>query len=266
MVVSDFELRSKVLRFLSGADEDHRRFVGHDLSAPHEIRKLFHPGDAPTFETVSHLLWRLVGEGLVWIDARQSIWRWRLTAQGLAAAKSDEPNPDDAEGFLAHLRRRVPDIADVVFLYLTEAVRCYEAGCFVASTVMIGVASEAAILETAHAACGWLGDPAGAPLSATLSVAGRPFSKKLEAFQKALDPIRRDLPRELEQAIDKMIGPLSDLLRRTRNDAGHPTGSVANRDAVRIDLRVFIDYVASLAALRNHFRSARRGGAPEGAT
>lgn len=49
-----------------------------------------------------------------------------------------------------------------------------------------------------------------------------------------------------------------DLLRITRNEAGHPTGRVVDRDEAFINLQMFARYLKKLYQLRAFFRQSQR--------
>jgi hypothetical protein len=104
-------------------------------------------------------VWSLIGQGLVYIDFSQptvSNWRLALTRAGEAAALDEAINPDDAHRYLQHLRSLIPGISDVVMMYAREALSTYQGRNYLASAVMLGVASEAAFLELAEAFGKWL--------------------------------------------------------------------------------------------------------------
>jgi two-component system, OmpR family, response regulator len=78
-------------------------------------------------------------------------WRWRLSEDGRAAAQSDSWEPRDPQRYLARLRDRAPSLDSVTDMYVTETLRSFNARCFLASSVMLGVAAEQVFGRVAEA-------------------------------------------------------------------------------------------------------------------
>src|SRR3970282_369700 len=102
-------------------------------------------------------------------------------------------------------------------------VRCYTHACYLASAVMLGVASEAAFIEMAEASVNWL-QSAGVTLKKILDDPRLPYVRKFEEFRKRVESRKADLPDELADGMSLTFDAVLDLLRVRRNDAGHPTG------------------------------------------
>jgi hypothetical protein len=99
-------------------------------------------------------VWSLIGQALAHIDYSQPAaenWELHLSEAGLAAARDKEVNPNDPAGYIQRLLNEVPGISEVVKGYAHEALFAYNAYLYRASAVMLGVASEAAVLEVAAA-------------------------------------------------------------------------------------------------------------------
>ena len=58
-------------------------------------------------------------------------------------------NPDDPAGYIRYFLREVSGLSEIVKGYVLEALHAYNARLYRASAVMLGVASEAAVLEVA---------------------------------------------------------------------------------------------------------------------
>lgn len=101
-------------------------------------------------------LWGLVGEGLLFLDTAgqgsgADNWQWRLSADGQRVAKGGSWEPRDPDGYLDRLRREIPDLDDLVELYLTEALQSFNGRCYLATSLLLGVAAERAFLVMAQA-------------------------------------------------------------------------------------------------------------------
>jgi len=247
-------LQSTILRLLSQPNVDKRLGRGKHYFTQ-AVMNQYQPENRPSPELVTQTLWSLVGRGLVYIDINQPApenWSWRLTNAGVEAAKDDQFNPDDPKRYLLRLRSNVPDISNLVFMYAEEAVRCYMHECYLASAVMLGVASEAAFLEMAQASVGWL-HTAGQKLQAIIDNPRQPYVKKFEEFRKRIEPRKSELPAELADGMSLTFDSVLDLLRISRNEAGHPTGKSVSREDQYISLQMFGRYIQKLYALKAFF-------------
>jgi hypothetical protein len=181
---------------------------------------------------VNEAVWSLVARRLAWIEideAHPMAWFIRLTERGKAAAESEAVNPDDPLGYMRRLLQAAPATSDVVQLYLRESLKSFEEECYLASAVMLGVAAQACMLETADAFVNWSGEPAK-KLRRMLENPRTFYVAKLEEFQKRLAAAKGSLPRELSDNLDLDVTAVLQLIRLTRNDAGHPTGCQIDRE------------------------------------
>ncbi len=247
-------LQSTILRLLSQPNADKR--LGRGKHYFTELVLNQYPAEnRPPPSLITQTLWSLLGKGLVYIDIWQPApenWKWQLTDAGAKSAKDEQFNPDDPERYLVRLRSNVPDISDLVYIYAEEATRCYNHECYFASAVMLGVASEAAFLEMAQASVNWL-QSSGQKLQAFLDNPRMPYVKKFREFRKRIEPQKHKLPTELADGMSLTFDSVLDLLRISRNEAGHPTGKIVSREDQYISLQMFGRYLKRLYDLRNFF-------------
>jgi hypothetical protein len=251
---TELTLQSTILRLLSQPNVDKRLGRGKHYFTQ-EVQNCFPSESRPSPHLITQTLWSLVGKGLVYIDIQQAVpenWSWRLTNAGDQSAKDEQFNPDDSERYLLRLRSNVPDISDLVHMYAEEAVHCYTHESYLASAVMLGVASEAAFLEMAQASVTWLASP-GQKLQEILDNPRQPYVKKFEEFRKRIEPRKSELPTELADGMSLTFDSVLDLLRITRNEAGHPTGKSILREDQYISLQMFGRYLKKLYDLKAFF-------------
>lgn len=246
-------VRADILEFLATPQADTRY---HEAYLPAKIRQR---SGCPSHE-VWEALWGLVGEGLIYLDpagqanaSSQHNWRWRLSSVGVTAAQGGSWEPRDPEGYLRRLRRDVPDIDSIVIRYVEEALGAFNARCYLAASVMLGVASERAFLQLARTVAIALGQHATKLDAALASPRASQHSRFVE-LRKLLEPRRPDLPHDLADTLT--LDAVSDLLRITRNEAGHPTGSTVDEDTARTHLLIAGGYLKKMAELQRHFATA----------
>ena len=202
-------------------------------------------------------LWGLVGEGLVYLDpdiqgSGTDNWHWRLSAVGIQATSGGTWEPRDPEGYLKRLRTYSPAVDPLAIIYVEEALRAFNARCFLATSVMLGVASERAVGVLALSAVDALDERAGK----LATVLQNPKSSQVVRFtelRKLLEPLRPELP--VGTADTLTLDAVADLLRITRNDAGHPTGARIDEDTAYTHLQIAARYLQKMAVLQNHFEN-----------
>lgn len=214
-------------------------------------------------------LWQLVSGGYMfvdftrdnanptnWSDSPQN-WRWMLTDRGrrLARSKENEIEPDDQEGYLRLLQGQVPDLDDQILLYVVEALRAYHGEAHLASTVMLGVASERAFQLLGEAFLKWLPAKEAQTFAETFDNPKRNYINKFEEFRRRLEPKKSVLPVDFADNMALNLDSVMDMLRINRNEAGHPTGRIFGESEAYINLQVFARYIVKLYALRGFFIS-----------
>lgn len=65
--------------------------------------------------------------------------------------------------------------------------------------------------------------------------------------------MKRSLPRELSENVELQLDAVFNLIRITRNDAGHPTGTKTDRGLAYSNLRIFVPYLKKIYDLIDHF-------------
>lgn len=208
---------------------------------------------------VNKAVWALIARRLAWIAMFESSpheWRVELTERGKAAANSEAVNPDDPLGYMRRLLRDAPTTSDVVQLYLRESLKSFEQECYLASAVMLGVAAEACMLEAADAFVKWSGTPAR-NLKAMLENPRTFYVAKLEEFQKRLTAAKGQLPSVLSDNLDLNVTAVLQLIRLTRNDAGHPTGRQIDHQDAFDHLVIYARANKRLYELMGFFKSSK---------
>jgi len=198
-------------------------------------------------------VWSLVGQGLAFIDYSQPAaenWSLHLTIAGQAAAVDMDVNPDDPGGYLRLLMADVPAISSTVKAYAEEALHAYNSRLYRASAVMLGVASEAAVLEVATALTKLMTETERHSYLQVIEARKQNYVAKFEAFQQKLRSKKDRLPEELSDGLDLTLNAVADLLRLYRNDAGHPSGKKVDRGDCFIHLRMFVRYAQKLYLLK----------------
>ncbi len=161
---------------------------------------------------------------------------FQLTGRGKATFEHFSRDPSNPRGYLSAIASIGP-LNDVANSYLGEALLTYNAGCFKASAVMVGAASESLVLSVRDA------------LVDAINAKGRAPSAKLTAWQAKsiidavdaeLRPHHKVMPQKLRDSFKYNWSSFTQQIRAGRNDAGHPS-SVApvTADSVHASLLIF---------------------------
>lgn len=248
------ELQSLMLRLLAAGNIDARLGRGEHY-LPEAVRKAAPDGQRPTSRQIMEAIWSLVGQGLAYIDLSQTgheNWTLHLSSAGSAAAKDEGFNPDDPAGYMRRLLEEIPSLSGTVRGYADEALRAYNAGLYRSSAVMLGVASEAAVLEVARPLASILPGEEGRKYLETIDSQRQTYLAKFDSFRRKLVTKRNDLPEEIRDGLDLTMSAVADLLRIYRNDAGHPTAKRVQREDCFIHLRMFVRYAKKMYDLKAH--------------
>ena len=186
------------------------------------------------------MIWSLVVEGLVTIGVNDANpqWPWlSLTEYGEKYAKEGQVTPYDPDGYLKSLTE-VGVLDPMERRYIPQALAAFRKGLPDASAVMIGAASEHLLIR--------LGDEieqkdasVATVMHAKLEGNVLPLLREVRLYFEAR---RTKLPRPLQEGLGTTFVGVADLIRVTRNDAGHPRLEPVSREQVFVNLQLFPRY------------------------
>lgn len=226
------------------------------------------------YTRVTQALCELARRGLVFVDftvkpdliqCNPAHWCLVLTERGRKAVEEGLPNPDTPQSYLERFCRDLPHAAPIVCQYVKEALHAYTEQLYMASIVMLGVASEAAFLDMAGAFSDWLHDKEAENFRKHLDSPRISYNKLLEEFRKRLDPRKTELQPELAENLDVQLNSILNLVRRYRNEAGHPSGVHVDRGACFVCFVAFAEAARRLYALKAFFEQRGPQPLPRGA-
>ncbi|MBZ5570113.1 MAG: hypothetical protein LAN64_20020 [Acidobacteriia bacterium] len=176
------------------------------------------------------VFWTLFREGTITLglnDANREFPFFRVTEfGGRLIAHQQAYFFHDVSSYEAAIRSEVPTIDAITLLYLKEAMQAFRTGCILSATVMLGVATEHTFLllmekidqNSTHAA------------NFAAVSRERTILQKVNKFKNILDQHVRSLPPEIKEDIDTHFAGILSIIRTFRNQAGHPTGTIINRE------------------------------------
>jgi hypothetical protein len=213
-------------------------------------------------ERVLPLLWELVGQNVLYPILPESPPNplfFGITEYGRKVISTNGPIPHDPDGYLAYLRREIPDLNGVIFRYVEESIRAYNINMLLSSTIAIGCAAEKALLLLFEVFIDYL--PAGNVKKnfSTKTNDKIAITAKFEEFKKIMSAERGNInDKELADNADVVLNGLFNVLRQSRNSAGQPTAVEIGKGQAFANLQAFILYCKRVYALINYFKENRR--------
>lgn len=203
-------------------------------------------------DPLREILWQLIIQGIIvpgvgmgGATGEAGLPFFQITDWGKRCLEIGEFLPYDTGEFIARLKSKVPSVDQVVLLYLTEALQCFRAGTYLGSAVMVGVASEKILIVLRDAIQSAL-DTQQKKTKFSADTTGKSVKRLFEEIQKRLDPVLEQICSALnKEDINAELGGVFDLIRKTRNDAGHPTGRSIEREEAFALLQLFPAYCKS---------------------
>lgn len=256
MAVDYNDLRSVMLDYLKTHPRGQFNLISDSIQQFYTERGFpMAPSDFETLKQIIHefYLERILVPGYG-RDA-SGAWRWpfyRLTDYGKRVVDNPEYQPHDPTGYLNRIQNEVSTIDPVIVHYLEEALNCYRGSLLLAAAVMIGCAAEKAMLLLVDAFGSAISD-AKDKAKYEREVKSLMISRKYDALWKRLEPLESALPNSLGDDLHVILDRVFDLIRTTRNEAGHPTGKRIERETIHANLLLFPSYCKRVYKLIEHF-------------
>lgn len=217
-------------------------------------------GQYVTFEThhlrdqfimlVLEVMWELIIQGVVTPGKDTSnpeLPYFRITRHGTDVIKEDRFVPHDPTGYLSEVGKvATSDVGKAAIPYLEEALRCFAAGCNVSSVMMVGIGSEAVLLGLCKVVTNKISDPREAQEFGTLQWVKGKHRWLVDKYRALPKSDRKALP----ESLDTTLPSLYELIRRQRNDVGHPAEHPPsiNRELAFVYLRLIPTLISDLEA------------------
>lgn len=212
-----------------------------------------YPLDHEDREMFLELFWDLFRQGVITLgynDANREFPFYRATALGKQiAAGADAYFFHDVSSYEATIRAAVPEISPVTVVYLKEAMQAFKAGCMLSATVMLGVAAEHTfdlLLEAIGAG--------SYAKHFTAAAEARAILTRFNKFRTALEPLLQALPQALREDLDTHLSGILSVIRTLRNESGHPTGKIMDREQTYVLLQLTITYLKKQYQLMQYFQ------------
>lgn len=212
--------------------------------------------DSQDTDLFREVFWDLIRQSIITPglnDSNQSLPFFSLSSHGRRIlANQDTHFYHDVTSYEARLTSEVSSLDRLTLLYAKESMQAYRAGCMLSSSVMLGVATEHAFELMLEAAV------ANQAHGSRFNKASKEWGtlRRATAFRKAMDDIASQLPPELREDADTYFAGILSIIRNYRNQSGHPSGIIVDREQCYVLLQLFIPYVKKMYQLKDYFEAA----------
>jgi hypothetical protein len=209
-------------------------------------------------EKVRQIINELVIEGVLsWgTDEMNTGLPWfTITEYGRSVIDNGTPQPYDPDGFLAYLKSRVSNIDDIIIIYMTEALQTLRRNNLLSAAVMTGVASERAFELLLDAIAKSVTGPGQTEKFEKLKNDTRTKRRFDEVKRVIMQKIPEKKRNEIDENLESDLDGNFNLIRITRNDAGHPTGKIPRREQVFVNLQLFVPYCICVYGLIDYLKT-----------
>ena len=209
---------------------------------------------------VHEVIWDLIVQRVLTVESGgTSSWAFlRLTEFGKEIVNEQRWSPYDPDGYLKALQGQAPRVFDLCLLYVGEALNCFRGGSYIATCVMLGAASEAAMVDFFQQLADAMRANGRMPEVETYERRlGKEtsFYKRYELFSRYFGEVRAKIPLKFTDDLDGQLVGVFHLIRQYRNEAGHPTGTAIGRIAAFRNLTLFIEYCKRIEEISDWLRS-----------
>lgn len=171
------------------------------------------------------------------------------TAYGRRVLEGDAPLPEDIDEFLRRFVADAPQLDTTTRFFVEQALRAFRAKLFPATAVLIGCAAER-IMDCLAQALG----PKLPPMprgKLNKAITDGPLAEVWKVFRSHFDSYRTSIfaPHGLARSAETGLDGLLLVVKRARDDNGHPTEVHLSENEVRALLQVFLEHAryASIA-------------------
>ena len=204
-------------------------------------------------DLLREIIWEFVVTGIITpgnglSTSQAGLPHFSITEFGRKVLAEERAIPHDPDGYLAEIRTAGEHCVDVVAVgYVEEALSCFTRGCYTASVLLLGVAAEAVVLK----ACDLI-KPA-AEKEYNIKTRHRRLVDRYRALSK------KERHEALPDGLDVTLTSAYDLIRRQRNDLGHPqVPPTIDRQHAFTFFQVFLTVVRDLEAFATYIRHVEK--------
>lgn len=253
-------LRQQILQAIrDNASNGYSLMMLYDRIKHHYAGRESHELRNCTFEEV----FRLLSEGIIRpnyiIDGTQAKLFWdhfNLTEYGKSIIRHGAEHPFFEEDYLSRLRSMIPEgmeLSSVVEFYVKESVKLFRYEFYSSTVVMLGVGSEQVVDQLGYAVLDTLKEATKGKFRIVMG--HRSISDKIKIIRSTFESSCSDA--DLKDFFDHAFTGFVTLLRKSRNEYGHPSITSATRDEALEYLYTFPQYIKRMYQVIEYYNNKR---------
>jgi len=181
---------------------------------------------------------------------------FRVTDYGQKVLAAQRFIPHDPTGYLRDLQVAAKTtLGKVAIKYLEEALSCFNAGCHMASVLLLGIAAEGVFTNLSQIVRSSLKSATDQQSFDSLPDLVKPQHRWIvDKYSNLSSAIRR---KQLPESLDITLTALYELIRRQRNELGHPQADppAISREQAFNFFQMFPGYVSDVEAFADYCKS-----------
>jgi len=205
-------------------------------------------------EILREVFWDLFRQGIVTLgkdEFNHSFPFFKVTSWGKkAVSENDCYFITDTTLFEKLVRKEIPNIDDISILYLKESFQAFRSGCLISSAVMLGVAAE----HIFQLLLDQLESSSRHANKFKNVFKERTILGKINKFKVIITPDKTSFRQDIRESFDTQFLGIQSMIRIYRNESGHPTGKVIDREQAFVNLRLFIPFGKMVHSLMDHYK------------
>ena len=208
---------------------------------------------------VHEVLWELIIQRVISPGsdyANPDLPFFRVTDYGKKVLEAGEFIPHDPTNYLDRFNHLVDSPDAVALEYLGESLRCFNSGCFLAATMMLGVSSERIFLVLCDSMLDSLSNATERKEFSKI-LDGISILAKFEFVRKKIELLMSAKGNNFPKIqITNLLG-IFEFIRVQRNDIGHPQDNlqIPTRDDVYVNLRIFPQYCKTAEEVKKYLNA-----------
>ena len=206
---------------------------------------------------VNEIVWDLIIERVLAIGLNSANPEWpflRLTEYGKSLVDSgEEAIIHDVDGMIGILKSNIPQCDKIIISYFIECLETYRINALLASSVMLGCAAEKLICVFFDAYLNWLEHISKKEHDNLAKAESYNIAKKFTKLTESIKSHKEKIDFSLMEDYDLIVNSIFTIIRKNRNDTGHPTGKHISRDELRLMVYVFIKHCGRVYSLISFF-------------
>ena len=208
---------------------------------------------------VHEVLWELIIQRIITPGsnlANPDLPFFRVTDYGQQVLAGGEFIPHDPTSYLEKFNQTIGVPDPVAFKYLKESLRCFNSGCYLAATMMLGISSERIFLALCDVLFNSLSNVTERK-SFSKILDGISMLAKFEFVRKKIELLMSKKGNNFPKIqLTNLLG-IFEFIRVQRNDIGHPQDNlqVPARDDVYVNLRIFPQYCKTVEEVKKYLNA-----------